>query len=118
MFYSIAPLRIFRIPVGYLRYDMRMRTIPYFPQENEHVCGPAAAQMALAAFGIKIDQVTLEQKLETPRDGDKGTETAMMVKILRQYGLAVDEKHPGTVASIQNALTNDAVVIVCYTEPD
>jgi ABC-type bacteriocin/lantibiotic exporter with double-glycine peptidase domain len=95
-----------------------MRLIPYFPQENEHTCGPAVVQMTLASFGIQVEQTTLDEKLETPREADKGTDTKMMIQVLKEYGLAVIEKQPANLSDVQDALTQNAVVIICYTEPD
>lgn len=95
-----------------------MRKVPYFPQADDHVCGPASAQMALAAFDIHVPQEKLDHALETPRDPDKGTTTEAMVRVIQSYGLRSEIISPAEIQDIQNALAADMVVIICYSEPE
>ncbi len=95
-----------------------MRAVPYFPQANEHVCGPATVQMALAAFGKHVAQESLDQELETPRDPDQGTDPHAIVRVLGAHGLSAEAISPASLQDIKNALDKDMVVLVCYSEPE
>lgn len=100
----------------YLTYDFDMRPIPYHSQIDDHTCGPATVQMVLAAYGITVSQEELDRALETPRDLDKGTEPAAIIRVLEQHGLAVVARESGTLAEIEKAISHEHVVIVCYID--
>jgi ABC-type bacteriocin/lantibiotic exporter with double-glycine peptidase domain len=91
--------------------------IPFFPQLNEHYCGPAILQMTLAAYGIEAPQERLAQEARTPLDMHSGTELVHMVAVLRSYGLEVDASQNRNIEAVVGALQKDAIVIICYTEP-
>ena len=94
-----------------------MRTISYFPSENDDYCGPAVLQMVLAAFGISKTQDELAIEAGTPRTPEAGTAPAAMVRVLKSYGLSVDAGESQNLLEVSKALQRDAIPIVCFTEP-
>ena len=99
--------------VGY--YLSTMRDIPFFKQENEYYCGPAIIQMIAGAYGLSISQQEAARIADTT-EAD-GTMTHNLVEALRGLGASVGEGDDKNLEDIRKALAEDAIVVVCYTEP-
>lgn len=91
--------------------------IPFFPQKNEHYCGPAVGQMILAAYGIESSQDALAREMKTPVTPHEGTLPKNLIATLRTHGLVVRTGQHKTLRTLAAALKRNELVLVCYTEP-
>lgn len=93
-----------------------MAKIPFFKQKNDYYCGPATLQMTLAHFGVKVSsQDELAKAAKTNKK--TGTSALNLVRALRLYKMGVRAGNGKTLPALTQALHEDKVVIICYTEP-
>ncbi|MFZ1987544.1 MAG: cysteine peptidase family C39 domain-containing protein [Minisyncoccia bacterium] len=90
-------------------------TFPYRRQETDFYCAPASVQMILAREGVEIPQATLAQMLGT--NETVGTTINAIESLLVSRGFKVMRKNNATIPDIEEALTNNAAVMVGYVEP-
>lgn len=90
--------------------------VPFFYQNADHTCGPAAVQMALAYFGLKVSQEELEKEMDPCVKC--GTHRRILMQSLEDRGLAYQVKSQGSLSDIKAFLKQKLLVIVRYLEPD
>jgi tetratricopeptide (TPR) repeat protein len=66
--------------------------VPFYPQENDYFCGPAALAMVLNAAGVKVTPEELVDQVYLP--GRKGSLQVEMLAAARRRGLVAYELAP------------------------
>lgn len=82
----------------YLTVCKRMPHVPFFEQETEITCGPAALRSLLATVGISATEMELAKKAKT---NEHGTKPDNLVKTARSYGLFVYAKQGWTMEELE-----------------
>ena len=86
-----------------------MLDIPCLRQAFDYDCGAVVLQAVLAYYGIEIREDKLIKMAGTSKK--KGTNPAAMVKVLKKYGLEIEEGEM-TMNEIKNFLKNKVPVII------
>ena len=90
-----------------IRLTTDSRPLPYFQQQTDYTCGPAALRSVLASIGIRASEEELAARAWcTPEDG---TLPRGMVAAAQSYGLAVTAYHGWTLGELESHVP----VIVC-----
>jgi predicted double-glycine peptidase len=99
----------------YTFYMTQKRDMPYFKQEKDYSCGPAALRMVLASFSVAVDEPTLRSRMKT--GPIFGTRHHQLLAVAHAYGLHGRTKIRASFEDIANALTQGRDIIVTYVEP-
>lgn len=106
-FYSLA-----RVHNCCFNRNVAQKIIPYFKQQTDYTCGPAALRMALGSFGISKTERALSKLLNTkPR---VGTPVAAFPQACEKLRLSYCVERDATIDRVSRALKNKFTVIVGY----
>jgi len=95
--------------------DMKKLKIPYYRQETDYFCGPAALKMALEFFGKKVSQKKLAGLLKT--NEKRGTLRRDMIKTARGFGLSARGFFGKNLDEVKKFLNTGNIAIVIFVEP-
>lgn len=86
--------------------------IPYFRQVKDYYCGPAALQMVLAYYRIKISQAALAGLLGTTKKS--GTRRQALAAVARCFGFKTYCLTNANLRQVERLLKSNVPVIVNY----
>jgi ABC-type bacteriocin/lantibiotic exporter with double-glycine peptidase domain len=89
-----------------------MVKIPYFKQETEYTCGPAAMRMILAALGIKKTEKELAKLMRTSKL--YGTPNRRLPKLVERLKLDHATVRNGNIEELKKFLKEGYLIIVGY----
>ena len=93
--------------------------IPYYPQKNDSLCGPASLQMVLSFFGQETAQKELARIVGLSKKKLKkfGTSNDKMIEMARTAKFYCYVNEGSTIKEIKYFIHLGLPVIVNYTEP-
>lgn len=89
--------------------------IPYYAQEKDNTCGPAALRMLLAALGIKKSEESLVKLLKTTKT--KWTPNKSFSSVATHLGLDNFIKKNASISDLKK-LKNNYLIILNYMYPE
>lgn len=89
--------------------------IPFYEQETNYTCGPAALRMILGAFGHNYSEAELAEKLgAVPKIG---IDNDRLVEVAEELGLTTVASLDMTYEQLRELVAGEGLVIVNYIEP-
>jgi len=92
-----------------------MIKLPFFKQDTEYSCGPAAMQMVFRFYGKVFSEQKLIEKLKT--DEDIGTNHKAMVDFACSEGFYVYVNNESTLEEVASFVERNIPVIIHFIEP-
>ena len=89
-----------------------MRQIPYYAQETDWTCGPAAMRMVLYSFGIKKSEKELARLMDTTKS--KGTKHNAFSQLAELFKLNYIVHRSSTLRDLQEVFRQNYLIILCY----
>lgn len=92
--------------------------VPFFHQDTNFTCGPAALEMVLAYYGVRISEMRLRKKLHTESSPLlAGTSHGHLIDLARSLGFFSYANEGAELDEVQLFLHRKMPVLVDYTEP-
>jgi predicted double-glycine peptidase len=96
------------------RHDMKLK-VPFFKQDKEYTCGPAAMQMALAFLGSFHSEHGLSKALHT--NAEIGTRHSAIIDEARSEGFFCYVNNNSSLEEVESYIERKLPVIVHFIEP-
>ena len=92
-----------------------MHKIPYYSQEKNWTCGPAAMRMVLSSMGIKKTEKELIRLMDTNKQ--RGTKHKAFSALAEYLKLNYIVQRNATINDLRKVLRLGYYVILCYFDP-
>jgi len=89
--------------------------VPYFEQQKDYTCGPAALRMVFKFFNVRRSEAQLKRRLKTTARG--GTDHRAMIRTAEREGFYCYVNTYSSLAEVKYYLHTGHPVIVNYIEP-
>ena len=93
-----------------------LRGVPFYAQQTDYTCGPAALRMALGFFGTHVGETHLVHEVHTSTD--YGTHHRWLIAAPGHHRLHTRVHERASLRDIRAALRAGHPVIVHYLEPE
>lgn len=89
--------------------------VPFYKQEKDHTCGPAALQMVLDFWGKYKSEASIAREVNA--DKEIGTSHGDLIATARKYGFTVRSVVNASLNELKKSINDGLPVIVNYVEP-